>query len=57
MIQPRILVIGASGQLGMHLRRDAARGALFDDSGDLRRLIGRPTTKLSASVAAALKAA
>ena len=35
----------------------AARGALFDDSGDLRRLIGRPTTPLSTSVAAALKAA
>ena len=34
----------------------AAKGALFDDGGDLRRLIGRPTTPLAASVAAALKA-
>ena len=35
----------------------AARGALDDDSGDLHRLIGRPTTALADSVAAALKAA
>ncbi len=35
----------------------AARGALFDDGSDLRRLIGRPTTPLAASVAEALKAA
>lgn len=35
----------------------AARGALFDESGDLGRLIGRPTTPLATSVAAALKAA
>ena len=35
----------------------AAKGALFDESGDLRRLIGRPTTPLTTSVAAALKAA
>ena len=35
----------------------AAKGALFDESGDLRRLIGRPTTPLATSVAAALKAA
>lgn len=34
---------------------DAARGALFHDGRDLSRLIGRPTTPLSASVAAALK--
>lgn len=32
----------------------AAAGALFDDSGTLRRLIGRPTTPLASSVAAAL---
>jgi NAD(P)H dehydrogenase (quinone) len=31
-----------------------ARGELADSSGDLRRLIGRPTTTLSAAVAAAL---
>ncbi len=35
----------------------AAKGALFDDGGDLRGLIGRPTTPLATSVAAALKAA
>ena len=35
----------------------AAKGALLDDSGDLRRLIGRPTTPLATSIAAALKAA
>ena len=33
-----------------------ARGALFDESHDLSRLIGRPTTPLAASVAAALAA-
>lgn len=32
-----------------------ARGALDDDSGDLRRLIGRATTPLSASVATAVR--
>lgn len=32
----------------------AANGALFDDSGTLSKLIGRPTTPMSASVAAAL---
>jgi len=32
----------------------AADGALFDDSGDLTRLIGRPTTTLEASVRAEL---
>ena len=32
----------------------ASGGALFDDSGQLARLIGRPTTPLAASVAAAL---
>ncbi|MCA8931098.1 MAG: NAD(P)H-binding protein, partial [Rhodospirillaceae bacterium] len=32
-------------------------GALFDDSGDLRRLIGRPTTPLAETVAAALATA
>ena len=32
----------------------AAEGALFDDGGDLARLIGRPTTSLEASVRAAL---
>jgi len=32
----------------------ASAGALFDDSGQLARLIGRPTTPLAASVAAAL---
>lgn len=35
----------------------AARGALFDDSRDLSRLIGRPTTPLAASVGTALQAA
>ncbi len=34
----------------------AARGELNDSSGDLRRLIGRPTTPLAQSVAAALEA-
>ncbi|MHA3902982.1 SDR family oxidoreductase [Castellaniella sp. WN] len=34
---------------------DASRGALFDDGRQLSRLIGRPTTPLSVSVAAALK--
>ncbi len=34
----------------------AAKGALFDDGKQLSRLIGRPTTPLSASVAAAVKA-
>jgi NAD(P)H dehydrogenase (quinone) len=34
----------------------AAQGALFDDSRQLSRLIGRPTTPLSAAVADALKA-
>ena len=34
----------------------AARGALFDDGCQLSRLIGRPTTPLAASVAAALAA-
>jgi len=33
----------------------AAKGALFDDGGELSRLIGRPTTPLSASIAEALK--
>lgn len=32
-----------------------ATGALFDDSGDLSRLIGRPTTPYSETIAAALK--
>lgn len=32
----------------------AARGALFDDGGQLGRLIGRPTTPMPATVAAAL---
>jgi NAD(P)H dehydrogenase (quinone) len=32
-----------------------ARGELASDSGDLRRLIGRPTTALADAVAAALK--
>ncbi|MET8002662.1 NmrA family NAD(P)-binding protein [Nonomuraea glycinis] len=31
------------------------RGELFTDSGDLRRLIGRPTTTLSEAIAAALR--
>lgn len=35
----------------------AARGALFDDSHDLSRLIGRPTTPLAVSVGTALQAA
>ncbi len=35
----------------------AAKGALFDDSHMLSRLIGRPTTPLSASIAAALAGA
>lgn len=34
---------------------DAAKGALFDDGRQLSRLIGRPTTPLSVSVAEALK--
>ncbi|CZT29386.1 SDR family oxidoreductase [Pseudomonas cerasi] len=33
----------------------AAKGALFDDSRQLRALIGRPTTPLSATIAEALK--
>lgn len=33
----------------------AAKGSLFDDSGVLSRLIGRPTTPMKATVAAALK--
>lgn len=35
----------------------AANGALYDTSGDLRRLIGRPTTAFADSIAAALAAA
>ena len=35
----------------------AAKGALFDDSRDLSRLIGRPTTSLAESVRKALQAA
>lgn len=35
----------------------AAQGALFDDSSQLSKLIGRPTTPLSVAVAAALKGA
>lgn len=34
----------------------AAQGGLFEDGGDLARLIGRPTTPLAVAVAAALKA-
>jgi len=34
---------------------DASNGALFDDGRELSRLIGRPTTPLAASVAAALR--
>lgn len=34
----------------------ASEGALFDDGGELSRLIGRPTTPLAASVASALAA-
>lgn len=34
---------------------DASKGALFDDSRQLSRLIGRPTTPLAEAVAAALK--
>jgi len=34
---------------------DASKGALFDDSRQLSRLIGRPTTPLAQAVAAALK--
>lgn len=36
---------------------EAAKGALFDDSRELSKLIGRPTTSLKDSVAAALKQA
>lgn len=36
---------------------EAAKGALFDDSRELSKLIGRPTTPLKDSVAAALKEA
>lgn len=39
------------------LDAEAAKGALFDDSQVLSKLIGRPTTSLKDSVAAALKAA
>ncbi|MCI2811105.1 SDR family oxidoreductase [Eoetvoesiella caeni] len=39
------------------LDAEAAKGALFDDSRVLSKLIGRPTTSLKDSVAAALKAA
>ena len=35
----------------------AAQGALFDDGGTLARLIGRPTTPLASSIAAALQTA
>ena len=35
----------------------AAKGALFDDGGDLRRLLGRPTTPWTESVRQALQAA
>jgi NAD(P)H dehydrogenase (quinone) len=35
----------------------ASRGALFDDSGTLGKLIGRPTTPLAASIAAVLAGA
>ncbi|MGB6241783.1 MAG: SDR family oxidoreductase [Castellaniella sp.] len=35
---------------------DASRGALYDDGRQLSKLIGRPTTPMSESVAAALKA-
>lgn len=34
----------------------ASQGALFDDGGELRRLIGRPTTPLSVAIRAALAA-
>lgn len=34
----------------------ASRGALFDDSHQLSRLIGRPTTPLKDTIATALKA-
>ncbi len=34
----------------------ASKGALFDDSRQLSSLIGRPTTPMSATVAAAIKA-
>lgn len=34
---------------------EAAKGALFDDSRELSKLIGRPTTSLKDSIAAALK--
>ncbi|NYT70049.1 hypothetical protein [Pusillimonas noertemannii] len=36
---------------------EAAKGALFDDSRQLSKLIGRPTTPLSDSVAVALQQA
>lgn len=39
----------ADADLGM------SRGELFTDSGDLRRLIGRPTTPLADAVADALR--
>ncbi len=39
----------ADADLGM------SRGELFTDSGDLRRLIGRPTTPLADAVASALR--
>ena len=39
-----------------HCDAQAAEGALFSDSTDLSRLIGRPTTPLSSAVAAALSA-
>jgi NAD(P)H dehydrogenase (quinone) len=55
------VLVGAGLPAGFaHILADAdvgiSRGELDDTSGDLRRLIGRPTTTLATALAAALKA-
>lgn len=55
----KAVLLGAGLPEGLaHLLADsdtgAAKGALFDEGGALRRLIGRPTTPLAVTVAAAL---
>jgi len=45
---------GAIADLYVDADVQAARGDLDDSTGELRRLIGRPTTPLSAAVRAAL---
>jgi NAD(P)H dehydrogenase (quinone) len=39
----------------VEIDQSLAQGALIDDSGDLSRLIGHPTTSLASSIAAALR--